>query len=110
MPNFALILVHGQHWDHFRGIRQQQQWSEHASFMDDLVADGFILLGGPLRDGARTLHVVEAADEGRSAAVSLRTRGLRQDFWRLAPSNPGHAGSTSGPCLTDRRSDPDRGG
>ena len=43
MPNFALILVHGPHWDHSRGIRQQQQWTEHAAFMDELVADGFIL-------------------------------------------------------------------
>jgi hypothetical protein len=28
-----------------------------------VAADGTIILGGPLSDGARTLHVVEAADE-----------------------------------------------
>jgi uncharacterized protein YciI len=77
MPNFALILVHGPHWDHSLGIRQQQQWTEHAAFMDDLVAGGFILLGGPLSDGARTLHVVEAADEGE-----IRRR-LAEDPWAV---------------------------
>lgn len=63
MANFALVLVHGPGWDTSRGIRQQHGWSEHAEFMDGLVADGFILLGGPLDDGQRTLHVVEADDE-----------------------------------------------
>jgi uncharacterized protein YciI len=77
MPNFALILVHGPHWHHSRGIRQQQQWIEHAAFMDDLVAEGFILLGGPLGDGARTLHVVQAADEGE-----IRRR-LAEDPWAV---------------------------
>jgi uncharacterized protein YciI len=63
VPNFALTLVHGPGWDGSRGIREQQGWEEHAAFMDRLVQDGFILLGGPLGDGARTLHVVEAGDE-----------------------------------------------
>jgi len=80
MPNFALTLVHGPHWDHSRGIRQQEQWSEHAAFMDGLVADGFILLGGPLGDGERTLHVVEADDEreirGRMAEDPWAGSGL----------------------------------
>jgi uncharacterized protein YciI len=78
MPHFALTLIHGPHWDRSRDIRQQQQWSEHASFMDDLVADGFIVLGGPLSDGARTLHLVEAADE-----VEIRRR-LAEDPWAEA--------------------------
>ncbi len=75
MPNFALTLVHGPNWDDTRGIREQQQWTEHATFMDGLVADGFILLGGPLGDGGRTLHVVESADEGH-----IRHR-LAEDPW-----------------------------
>jgi len=31
--------------------------------MDRLVDDGFIIVGGPLGEGDRTLHAVEAADE-----------------------------------------------
>ena len=63
MANFALVLIHGPGWDASRGIREQPGWTAHAEFMDGLVADGFILLGGPLGDGQQTLHVVEAADE-----------------------------------------------
>ena len=75
MPNFALTLVHGPHWDDSLGIRQQERWSEHAAFMDGLVTDGLILLGGPLGDGERTLHVVEAGDEGQ-----IRRR-MDEDPW-----------------------------
>jgi uncharacterized protein YciI len=78
MPNFALILVHGPQWDDSRGIREQRQWLEHATFMDGLVADGLILLGGPVGDGSETLHVVEAQDEGE-----IRGR-LARDPWAEA--------------------------
>ena len=63
MANFALTLVHGGGWDESLDIREQHAWTEHAAFMDGLVADGFILFGGPVGDGQQTLHVVEAHDE-----------------------------------------------
>ena len=75
MANFALVLVHGPGWEPSRGIREQRRWTEHAEFMDGLVADGFILLGGPLGEGQQTLHLVEAADEDE---VRLR---LAEDPW-----------------------------
>jgi uncharacterized protein YciI len=31
--------------------------------MDGLVEDGFLVVGGPLGDGARTLHLVQGIDE-----------------------------------------------
>ncbi|HEY7013693.1 MAG TPA: hypothetical protein VH480_13100 [Streptosporangiaceae bacterium] len=75
MANFALTLVHGPGWDTSRPIRQQQAWTQHAAFMDGLVDDGFIILGGPLGDGERTLHVVEADAPG-----DIETR-MAQDPW-----------------------------
>jgi hypothetical protein len=63
MANFALMLVHGPGWDDSRPIREQAAWDGHAAFMDALVDDGFILLGGPLSTGERTLHLVEATSE-----------------------------------------------
>jgi len=75
VANFAVVLVHGPGWDASRGIREQHRWNEHAEFMDGLVADGFILLGGPLDAGAQTLHVVEADDE-----ITVRAR-LAEDPW-----------------------------
>jgi uncharacterized protein YciI len=75
MAFFALTLVHGPHWDPSREIREQRAWDGHAAFMDGLVDDGFIVLGGPLGDGERTLHVVEATDERE-----IRAR-LGEDPW-----------------------------
>jgi len=78
MANFAVRLVHGPGWDPARQIRDQEGWDEHAAFMDALVEDGFVILGGPVGDGEQTLHVVEAADEN-----DIKAR-LAGDPWALA--------------------------
>jgi uncharacterized protein YciI len=59
---FAVMLETGPNWDHSRGRREQDAWDEHAAFMDGLVDDGFLILGGPL-DDIRTMHAIEATDE-----------------------------------------------
>ena len=74
MPWFAVTNLHGPDWDPTRGLRQQDSWDEHAAFMDGLVEDGFVLLGGPL--GAdRALLIVDATSE-----EEVRER-LAQDPW-----------------------------
>lgn len=75
MPNFAVTLVHACNWDTKRSIREQERWAEHAAFMDGLVGDGFIVVGGPLGSGERTLHLVDAPDE-----QAVRSR-LHSDPW-----------------------------
>jgi uncharacterized protein YciI len=75
VANFALTLRHGPGWDASLGIREQPAWTEHAAYMDGLVADGLILLGGPIGDGQQTLHVVEAHEEDQ-----VRRR-LTEDPW-----------------------------
>ena len=100
MANFAVRLVHGPGWDPARPIRQQDGWDGHAAFMDGLVDDGFIILGGPVGEGnppEQTLHAVKAADEDE-----IRTR-LARDPWNRAGccesgrSSPGRCGSTAAP-------------
>jgi uncharacterized protein YciI len=99
MANFAVRLVHGPGWDPSRQIRDQDGWDEHAAFMDGLVDDGFVILGGPVGDGEQTLHVVEAADENdikaRLAGDPWASAGLlrigtieRWAFW--LDSRPGN--------------------
>ena len=44
-------------------MREQDLWREHAEFMDELAATGFVVLGGPLGTGERILLVVDAPDE-----------------------------------------------
>lgn len=75
MANFAVTIIRGPSWDGSRGIREQRAWDAHAAFMDGLVEQGFILLGGPVGDQRQTLHVVEAADE-----QEVRRR-LAEDPW-----------------------------
>ena len=68
MANFAVRLARGPGWDPSRQIRDQDGWAGHAAFMDGLVDDGFVILGGPVGDGQQTLHAVEAADENEIRA------------------------------------------
>ena len=78
MATFAVTLVHGPGWDSAQPIRSQDAWDAHAAFMDGLVDDEFLVVGGPLGDGDRTLHLIEAADERE-----IRAR-LGQDPWATA--------------------------
>ncbi|MDQ6637237.1 MAG: YciI family protein [Candidatus Dormibacteraeota bacterium] len=75
MAFFALTMVNGPSWDTSRQRREQRGWDEHAAFMDRLVEEGFVILGGPIGDGERTLLAVEAADEPEITAR------LEQDPW-----------------------------
>lgn len=75
MAYFAVTTAHGRGWDPSRGIRQQDAWDAHAAFMDALVAEGFVVIGGPLGSGDRALLAVEAADEQQ-----VRSR-LAADPW-----------------------------
>ena len=75
MAHFAVTMVHGPGWDPARGIREQDAWDEHAAFMDRLVDDGFVILGGPVGDRQRVLLTVQAAGE-----PAIRAR-LAADPW-----------------------------
>jgi hypothetical protein len=64
MAMFHVVLHRsGPRWDPSRPMEQQSDWAAHADFMDGLVADGFVVLGGPLADERRVVHVVEATSE-----------------------------------------------
>jgi hypothetical protein len=63
MAVFTVTMVSGPGWVEGRPRREQPGWTEHAAVMDRLVAEGFVLLGGPIGDGERVLLAVEATDE-----------------------------------------------
>src|SRR5919201_327834 len=69
----------GPSWDVSRDRREQNAWDEHAAFMDGLVDDGFLILGGPL-DDVRTMHAIEAADE-----QEIRDRFAQAPWAPMAP-------------------------
>ena len=73
---FLVVLRRsGPEYDHSRPLEEQSGWAEHAEFMDALVDDGFIVLGGPLDDEVRTAHAVEAESDD-----AIRER-LARDPW-----------------------------
>ena len=58
---FLVVLRQsGPEFDRSRPLEEQSGWAEHAAFMDGLVDDGFLVLGGPLGDEGRVANAVEA--------------------------------------------------
>jgi uncharacterized protein len=60
---FAVIREGGARWDRARPAHEQGAWDEHLAFMGALAESGFVVLGGWLAGGPKTLLVVEAHDE-----------------------------------------------
>ncbi len=72
MSMFHVVLRQsGPEWKTGEPLDAQSGWQEHAVFMDGLVDDGFIVLGGPLGDG-RVVHAVEADAEAVVRATFAR--------------------------------------
>lgn len=57
------------------GSREQPYWNEHAAFIDALVDEHFILLGGPLTDEGGAMIVVLAE------SVEAVREKLNDDPW-----------------------------
>jgi uncharacterized protein YciI len=60
---FVMISSAGPNRDLSKGTREQPFWDEHAAFIDRLVAEGFIWMGGPLVDEGGSLLFFNAKDE-----------------------------------------------
>jgi hypothetical protein len=58
----------GPEWDASKPMEEQSDWDAHAAFMDGLVDDGFIVLGGPLTN-LRVAHAVDAESEDEVRAT-----------------------------------------
>lgn len=69
---YAVLRERGENWDARLPMRKQEQWEEHAAFMDSLADDGFVVLGGPLGDGEKILLIIAAESE---QAIEARLAG-----------------------------------
>jgi hypothetical protein len=73
VAQFLVLLTRsGPEWDPSRPMEDQSEWPAHAAYMDELVNRGFIVLGGPLADEHRVVHVVEADSEHAIRAAYAR--------------------------------------
>jgi hypothetical protein len=72
MAFYVVLRRTGPEWDPARPLEEQAAWDEHAAFMDGLVDDGFVVLGGPLEDEIRVVLAVEAASADEVRATLAR--------------------------------------
>ncbi len=73
MPTFFVVIRRrGPEWDPARPMEEQTAWPAHAAFMDGLVDDGFVVLGGPLADERRVVLAVDAESEAAVRATLAR--------------------------------------
>jgi uncharacterized protein YciI len=65
---FAVIRARGSAWQDSQPMESQADWAAHASFMNALAKEGFVILGGPLEGTSDVLLVIRATtpDEVRS--------------------------------------------
>ena len=85
---FAVTLSHGPRWETSQPLEGQKGWVEHASFMDALVAEGFVVLGGPLEGASGALLIVRAQSANDIHARLAEDPWARLDLLRTASIVP----------------------
>jgi len=61
-------------------MRSQKQWTERAAFMDQLAAEAFVILGGPIADSGDILLAVDAPNEMKFARLCRAIPGVSRDY------------------------------
>lgn len=64
---FAVIRSREPAWDDSQPLDNQIDWAAHAAFMNGLLKDGFVALGGPLEGTPDVLLIVRATDASEIA-------------------------------------------
>jgi len=62
MKLFAVVRTRGGGWQQSAPLEEQPGWDAHATFMDGLHQEGFVVLGGPLEGTDDVLLIVRAND------------------------------------------------
>jgi hypothetical protein len=93
----AMFLVHvtqtGPEFKAGQPFEEQSDWEAHAAFMNGLVDQGFIVLGGPLAADRRVAHAVEAESE-EAVRATLARDPWSQTHVVSTRSSPGRSCST----------------
>jgi hypothetical protein len=90
MELFMVINEQGPSWVDSRPMRDQVLWTEHAAFINSLMYEGFIVLGGPVGSGHphRALLVVRSASESEVRSRLGPDPWIREGILRLASVEP----------------------
>jgi len=85
---FVVTRTRGRAWDASKPMNQQEQWTDHAAFMNRLATDGFVLLGGPLSDTDDFLLIVDAADANEINATLARDPWTQSGMLKVKDIQP----------------------
>jgi uncharacterized protein YciI len=80
---FAVIRTRGPAWQDSRSLEGQADWAGHASFMNALAAERFVILGGPLEGTSEVLLVVRAKTPDEIRARLAEDPWARDDLLRV---------------------------
>jgi hypothetical protein len=73
MAIFLVVLSRsGPQWAPELPLKEQSNFLAHASFIDQLVDSGFIVMGGPLADEHRVVYAVLAESQDAVHATLMR--------------------------------------
>jgi uncharacterized protein YciI len=88
MSYFVVKREPGPAWDAAASMREQEHWPEHAAFMEALVDDRFVVLGGPLGDGSTVLLIVDSGNEDEIRARLTEDPWVPLDLLRISSVEP----------------------
>jgi uncharacterized protein YciI len=85
---FAVMSTHGDAWQTARPLEGQEDWSAHASFMNALESEGFVVLGGPLVGTPDNLLIIRAQSPEEITDRLSADPWVKQDLLRLGRVAP----------------------
>jgi uncharacterized protein YciI len=88
MKLFAVIRTQGEAWRRSVPLENQPDWAAHASFMNSLQKEGFIVLGGPLENTPDVLLIVRASNADEIIERLAADPWTVQDLLRIGRISP----------------------
>ena len=85
---FAVIRARGPSWQASQPLDGQADWGGHATFMNALAMDGFVLLGGPLEGTSDVLLIIRAESPEVIRARLAEDPWTANDLLRIARITP----------------------
>lgn len=82
------MLNHGAAYQHGLPLESQAEWDAHAKFMDKLVDDGVVKLGGPLEGTSEVLLIFRAQSPEEIKQRLAPDPWHKMDLLRLARITP----------------------
>jgi uncharacterized protein YciI len=85
---FAAILDRGPAYRQEKPLEGQQEWEAHRVFMNALVAEGLVVLGGPLEGTSEVLLIFRAASTAEIMKRWSEDPWVKLDLLRMSRIMP----------------------